>query len=82
MTLTFRGCDYEQQAPVAEKPSVQLTYRRSHYQAHQRQTSFSQDLRVPAGGFIRSKKTAELIGLSLEPLSIHHLNYRGIEYVR
>ncbi len=82
MTLTFRGCNYEHQAPVTEKPSVQLTYRRSHYQAHQLQASFTQDLQVPAGGFIRSKKTAELIGLSLEPSVTHHLNYRGVEYVK
>ena len=81
MTLTFRGCNYEHQTEAAKKSSVILTYRRSHYQARQLDASYNQDRWVPKG-FIRSKKTAELIGLPLENASKHYLKYRGVEYFK
>lgn len=82
-TLIFRGNRYESKVLPFEKPQVTLTYRRATYQARQRQALVEQEqeLCLP-DGFIRSKRTASLIGLPLEPCSNKHLLYRGVSYVK
>jgi hypothetical protein len=80
-TLTFRGHHYEARTAVFEKPSVPLTYRRSAYRARQIEAAADVSFCLPEG-FIRSVKTAELIGLPLERCSTRHLTYRGVAYVK
>ena len=80
-TLIFRGNCYKSKVLTVEKPRVTLTYRRATYQSRQRQVSAEQELCLP-DGFIRSKRTAELIGLPLQPCSTKHLIYRGISYIK
>ena len=78
-TLTFRGVRYEPRSLPVDKPCLTLTYRRATYRVRQLEASLSEDLCVP-DGFIRSKRTAKLIGIPLEPCSAKHLVYRGIPY--
>ena len=80
-TLIFRGHRYESKVLPVDKPQVTLTYRRATYQARQRQVQVEQELCLP-DGFIRSKRTADLIGVPLEPCSNKHLLYRGVSYVK
>ena len=79
--LTFRGHRYEPRVGIASKPCQSLTYRRATYLARREEAIVNRDLCVPEG-FIRSKRTAELIGLSLVPCSRKLLVYRGIHYVK
>ena len=80
-TLTFRGHRYEHREAIAPKSNEVLTYRRSTYQARQVDARIDESLCAPEG-FIRSTRTAQLLGIALEPCSLHHLKYRGVAYVR
>ena len=80
-TLIFRGNRYESKVLTVEKPRATLTYRRATYQARQRRISVEQELCLP-DGFIRSRRTAELIGLPLQPCSTKYLTYRGVSYIK
>ena len=72
--LTFRGHRYEPRVGIASKPCQSLTYRRATYLARREEAIVNRDLCVPEG-FIRSKRTAELIGLPLVPCSRKLLVY-------
>ena len=78
-TLTFRGNRYEHRSLAVDKPCHTLTYRRATYRVRQLDASIDNELCLPEG-FIRSKRTAKLIGLRLEPCSTKRLVYRGIRY--
>jgi hypothetical protein len=80
-TLTFRGHQYEHREVIAQKSNAVLTYRRLTYQARQVDTRLDGNLCAPEG-FIRSARTAQLLGIALEPCSLRHLKYRGVAYVR
>ena len=80
-TLTFRGHQYEPRTELAPKSQEKLTYRRSVYQARQVAVASTDELCLP-DGFIRSPKTAALIGVEMESCSQHHLIYRGIRYFK
>ena len=80
-TLTFRGHRYQAKTELDLKSPQKLTYRRSVYQTRQINPSPSDDQCLP-DGFIRSTKTAELIGVSLQSCDMHNLIYRGVHYVK
>ena len=81
-TLTFRGHQYEPRTGLAPKSQETLTYRRAVYHARQVEAAADSAALCLPEGFIRSSKTAALIGVEMQPCSQRQLIYRGIQYIK